>query len=174
MANIVAIHPYAGCPSEVANRIKNSSDDSALQQAAVEMAEHVPDDVALVPAPSSSGRNKAMLVLAEYISDLINDAVVVEAVRRVTVMPSKVLLRRAGKPLPSLDDQVKSMRLALKIPDARDIWIVDNVVTSGDTIRAMESVIGRPINAVVYAQAGRGRRNPRRHQEFYREIRQGR
>lgn len=158
MANIVTVHRYAGASREIANRIKNAADDHALQMAADEMAPYVPEMAALIPAPSSSGKNRSMLALAEYISQVVPDSVVIEAVARVVPMPSKVLLRRAGQPLPTLDAQVASMRLVEAVPSDRPLWIVDNVVTSGETIRAIETLIGRPVNAIVYADAGRGRR----------------
>lgn len=158
MPHIVSVHKYGGLARVIANRIKNSADDEALQAAAEEMAELIPDMAVLVPAPSSTGRNKAMVVLAEYIAQIVPDARVVEAVERTKVMPSKVLLRRAGKPLPSFEDQVASMRLAKRLRQDWDVWIVDNVVTTGETIRAMEEVIGEKVHAIVYADATRHKR----------------
>lgn len=161
MAKIVTVRKYAGLARELANRIKNPADVQALETAAEEMAGFVPDGAALIPAPSSSGKNSAMLVLAGMIADQVDDAIVVDAIRRIHPMPSKVLLRRAGKSLPSLKEQVESMELVEDLPADRPLWIVDNVVTSGETVRAMEEVLGREANAIVYADAGRGAREPR-------------
>src|SRR5580692_431055 len=146
MPNIVSSHAYAGLAREIANRIKNAADDRAMQQAAEEMAEHVPDGATLVPAPSSSGKNSAMLVLAQHITHIVGGRCI-EAVVRATPLPSKMLLRRAGKRLPSFDDQVASMRLAHPLASGDLVWVVDNVVTSGETIRAVEAVIGFDVNA---------------------------
>jgi hypothetical protein len=158
MPNIVSVHSYTGLSRELANRIKNAADDRALQQAAEEMAERVPDAAVLVPAPSSSGRNSAMLVLAQNIAQLVPHASVVEAVVRTTPLPSKMLLRRAGKYIPSFADQVASMRLAHPLTIGDPVWVVDNVVTSGDTIRAVEAVIGFDVSAIVYAEVKRSAR----------------
>ena len=157
MPNIVSVHSYTGLSREIANRIKNAADDRALQQAAEEMAEHVPDGATLVPAPSSSGKNSAMLVLAQHITQIIGGRCV-EAVVRTTPLPSKMLLRRAGKRLPSFGDQVASMQLVHPLTNNDHIWIVDNVVTSGETIRAVEAVIGFDVNAIVYAEVRRSSR----------------
>jgi len=160
MANIVTVRKYAGMARELANRIKNPADVRALETAAEEMAAYVSEGAVLVPAPSSSGKNSAMLVLSRMIAELVPDALVVEAVVRNRPMPSKFLLRRAGRPLPTLAEQAASMSLVEKPPDERPIWIVDNVVTSGETIEAMERVLGRETNAIVYADAGRSLRKP--------------
>lgn len=156
--SIVSVHSYTGLSRELANRIKNAVDDRAIQQAAEEMSEHVPDGAILVPAPSSSGRNSAMLVLAQHIAQLVPGASAVEAVIRAAPMPSKLLLRRAGKRLPSFADQVASMRLIQPLANTSPVWIVDNVVTSGETIRAVEAVIGFDVNAIVYAEVRRSSR----------------
>ncbi len=156
MANIVTVRRYAGLARELANRMKNAADTRALEAVSEEMAAFVPAGAILIPAPSSTGKNSAMLVVARMIAELVEDALVVDAVRRTRPMPSKVLLRRAGKPLPSFEEQVASLALAEDIPADRPIWIVDNVVTSGETIRAMEKVLGRDVNAIIYADAGRG------------------
>lgn len=161
MANVITVRRYAGLARQLANRIKNPADIQALETAAEEMASFVPAGAILVPAPSSTGKNSAMLVLSQMIAEMTDDAIVIDAVRRTRPMPSKVLLRRAGKPLPSFEEQVASMALVEPIHDG-SIWIVDNVVTSGETIRAMEKVLGREVNAIVYADAARGgAREPR-------------
>lgn len=162
MAKITTVRKYAGLARTIAIRIKNPADIQALEEAAEEMAAFVPEGAALVPAPSSSGKNSAMLVLAGMIADLVEDAIVVDAVRRIRPMPSKVLLRRAGRSLPTFEEQVDSMELVEEVPPEREIWIVDNVVTTGDTVKAIEKLLGREANAIVYADAGRTTGKPPR------------
>lgn len=158
--NVVAVHKYSGMAREIARRIKNSTDDQALQMAAEEMTAFVPEGAVLVPAPSSTGRNSSMLVLARYIAQIAPGAVAVQAVARTTPLPSKFLLRSAGLPVPDLAAQIASMSPGAEIPKGRPLWAVDNVVATGDTLRAMEIVLGRTLNAIVYADA-RGIRSTR-------------
>lgn len=65
---------------------------------------------------------------------------------------------------PTLQEQISSMELAQELPPQRPLVVLDNVFTTGNTIRAVEAVLGRPVLAVVFADASRGRgrvaRNP--------------
>lgn len=155
MPNVSAVHRYAGGARGIANQLKNAADDEALEAAAGDMAPFVPEGAVLVPAPSSSGLNRSMAVLADKIAALVSGATVVEAVERRAPVPSSTLLRKAGRAAVGVEAHVSSMRLAKRVPPRRPVVAVDNVITEGNTIEAMERVIGRPISAVVYADASR-------------------
>lgn len=152
---ILAAHRYAGHARDIANRMKNATDDQALEEAAVDMAPLIPEGAAIVPAPSSSGLNPATIVLAQKLQALVLGTRVVEAVVRKTPVPSSTLLRRAGRPAVTVDEHLASMKLIHMISKNRKIVVVDNVLTEGNTIRAVEKILGRPVLAVVYAQASR-------------------
>lgn len=152
--NVKAAHKYAGKARSIAKRIKNATDDPALEEAAADMAALVPPGAVLVPAPSSSGHNRAMLVLAQKIA-AITGATVQDLIVRTIPVESSHLRRVGGRPAVSVDEHVASMELAEVPPEGVPIIAIDNVVTAGNTLQAMERVIGRPIEAVVYADASR-------------------
>lgn len=152
---IVAVHKYAGKAREMAKRIKNAADDEALQQAAQEMAPLVPKGAVLIPAPSSTGLNRSMVVLANYIASL-TEGKVVEAIKRIHPVASSMMLRQAGKAAVSLEEHIASMELVIRPPQhVTKVVVIDNVVTSGNTLKAMEAHLGVEVQAVVYADASR-------------------
>ena len=159
---IIAVHTYAGAAREIANRIKNPVDDEALQQAAEEMAPHVPEGATLVPAPSSTGLNRAMLVLSKYISQIVPGAIILEAVIRERPVASSLMLRRSGRRGVPLEDHIASMKLVERPRLEHPVVVIDNVVTSGNTIAAIEKHLGREVIGLAYADARRGgvRTNP--------------
>lgn len=161
MPEVTAVHKYAGAAKEIARRIKNPVDDDALQQAAHEMAPFVPEGAILILAPSSTGLNQAMKILAQYIAALVEGARVVEAVRRVKPVPSSMMLRRAGRRAVSISEHVDSMGRLEQVPPGGPLVVIDNVVTQRNTIKAMEQILGKPLKAVVYADAARAvKHNP--------------
>ncbi|MFZ4579834.1 MAG: hypothetical protein ACOYOB_15705 [Myxococcota bacterium] len=166
---VTAVRKYAGRMRDIAKRIKIPVDDAALQDAARYMSPLVPSGAVLVPAPSSHGLNPAMLVLASYIATLGEGATVVEAVVRRQAVQSSMLRRQAGKRGTLVAEHVASMGAREPLPPEvydgrRPIVVIDNVVTEGNTIRAMEAVLGLPLQAVVLADASRfrpSRKNPK-------------
>jgi hypothetical protein len=101
-----------------------------------------------------------MVVLANYIATLI-DGRVIEAVKRVEPVPSSMMLRQAGKEAVSLEAHIASMKLIKPLRRGTPVVVIDNVVTMGNTIKAMEHHLGFEVDAVVYADASRYvRENP--------------
>lgn len=158
MTQIIAAHKYEGGAIEIARRIKNASDDEALEAAAADMVGFIPKGAVLVPAPSSSGMNRATVVLAMKISALAPDARLVEAVIRSTPVQSSHLLRKSGRRGLSVAEHVASMQRVQDVPEDKPIIVIDNVVTEGHTIEAIAQVLERDdLVGVVYADAKRGR-----------------
>lgn len=157
MAEIITLHRYAGSARVMASRIKNATDDEALEAVAGEMASLIAEGSQLVPVPSSSGINRSILVLATKIAALVPGTRAVEAVLRIRPVPSSHLLRKSGRPGLAVEDHVASMSLnpdALLDPEM-PVIAIDNVITSGNTVTATEQVLGRSIKAVIYADASR-------------------
>jgi len=156
---IVAAHYYNEPRSRlIANRMKDPSDEKAIEEAANDMAPHVPYGAIVVPAPSSTGYNPATRILAHYIASMV-DGLSVEAVKRVSMVESSLLRRRVGRSGVGFDAHVASMRRVKKLQkETAPIVFVDNVVTSGSTLEAMRAVLelgDDDVLAVVYADARR-------------------
>jgi hypothetical protein len=174
---IVAAHAYSGAAKRVARQLKDPTNDAALDKAAVEMANALPRrllPVVLVPTPSSSGLNRASAELARRIAHVLGNekAKALEAVVRTRSVPSSYLRRKAGLAGLSVEDHLASMAMAkdegkayfdLRRHGFRPV-IVDNVISSGATARAVIEVLGGPSEGavvLVYADARRGKRgNP--------------
>ena len=165
MQNIIALHGYGGQAAKLARRVKDAFDEEARGIIAAEMALHVPRGGIIVPAPSSSGTNPAILWLAHEVARLA-EARALEAVMRIVPVPSSQILRRWGLPIPTVEEHIASMaraREADQIPDNWGVFLLDNVLTSGHTLRAVQTVLGLPDERatwLVYARVGRGRHNP--------------
>ncbi len=152
---IRVVHPYSGGARTVAKLMKDATNDNVLNDVSSEMARLVPSNSIIVPTPSSSGENKAMLVLATKIAALVPGAESVEAVVRTYPVESSHLRRKAGKKALTVDEHVASMALAHKIQPDRLVVVIDNVIVEGNTINAVEHILGVHVVAVVYAKPSR-------------------
>lgn len=135
-------------------------DPRALRSAARLMAYHPRvrgTRAVLVPAPRS-GAGRASRALAQALLLEGTGLRVVEAVVRETSTASSRLARRVGQAGTTEADHVRSMRYAGGLRPFDDVLLVDDVLTTGATLRAMVQVLraaghqGR-IGAVVVAAA---------------------
>lgn len=125
---------------------KNNMDDIKL--AAKEMASLVSPGNVLVPIPNSKGDTSANLVLANEISKLtsseVEDVLGIKAPKQ-----SNRELAISGK------DRLHPTKLGLvltdKIKNANDVLFIDNVLTSGSTIRGAINLINGG-NGLVYSK----------------------
>jgi hypothetical protein len=155
MADIISPEYYLGRHRKIAQRIKDPFDGEAMEIAAKAMAPLVPAGAVLVPAPDSTGTVKANEYLAGYILQHLTGALVRTVVRRVTPVASSRLLRRAGGRGLSIEEHVASMAQIAPLPPGRPIVVIDNVAMEGNTINAIEQVLGVPVLGIVYAIATR-------------------
>lgn len=92
----------------------------------------------LVPIPSSSGSTEANLQLARAIASRLPEARVLDVLGRARAVPSSMLLHRAGRRPPSIEEHAMVLRGLVTGP----AWLVDNHVTAGNTLRAAAATLG--------------------------------
>ena len=92
----------------------------------------------LVPVPSSSGATEANLQLARAIASVLPGAIVVDALGRSRPVPSSMLLHCAGRAPPSVEGHAMVLRREV----VGRVWLVDNHVTAGNTLRAAAAALG--------------------------------
>lgn len=157
--NLKWLHTHTGKDKLLAYRIKNFEDEEARKIVAEEMAKEMSLNSVIVPMSSSSGINPAMLHLAWEIQKIKSNVRVIEAVKRIKPVDSSYKRRLAGKKPVSVNEHVESMELIYDFLD-NNITVIDNTITSGNSLKAIEQVIGQDIDAIVYTNASRGRINP--------------
>jgi hypothetical protein len=104
----------------------------------------------LVPVPSSSGSVEANLALARAVGRLVRGARVVAGIRRVRPVESSCARRRRGLAGLPVDGHgfVRCVGPLHRMP----VWFVDNVATTGTTIKAAHLAFGTG-RGLVYADA---------------------
>jgi hypothetical protein len=104
----------------------------------------------LIPIPSSSGSTEANMALCRAIKCFIPEARIIVGIRRVLPVESSCARRRRG--LFGLAVEQHSFKRCcgplLRLP----VWFVDNVVTTGTTLKAASLAFGTG-GGVVYADA---------------------
>ena len=151
---IIVAGPYPEL-RELAYRIKGADWD-AVQEAAERIVAAIPDEVdgasvVLVPIPSSSGSTDANLDLAERIAKSIGAEVldVLRSSPRASTRQKKV----SGAPQLLARDMPMSLRGWFDMSDIadKDIFLVDNVIDTGATLRAAQAAFGRRVGALALA-----------------------
>ncbi len=104
----------------------------------------------LIPVPSSSGSTDANMALCRAMKCLIPEARIVVGIRRAHPVESSCARRRRGLHGLQVEQHasVRSCGPLLRLP----VWFVDNVVTTGATLRAAHLAFGTG-DGVVYADA---------------------
>lgn len=141
----VAAHAYAKGPvRDVAHALKRPAHHPReLARAAQQLAALVPAGAVLVPVPSSDGSTAVNLALAEAIA-VRSGARVCDALRRDrAVQSSRARRKRGGR---SLMVQQHQIREIARCPG--DLYLVDNVIATGNTIRAARTALGRGVGLV--------------------------
>jgi len=104
----------------------------------------------LIPIPSSSGNTEANKAICHAIKCHISAARIIIGIRRVHPVESSCARRRSG--LLGLNVQQHAFERCcgplLRLP----VWFVDNVVTTGTTLKAAHLAFGTG-NGLVYADA---------------------
>jgi hypothetical protein len=106
----------------------------------------------LVPVPSSSGDTQANMKLAEAIARHAPGAVVCDVLRRRAPVPSSMRRRKRG--LSSLSVEAHDMVAIQQC--VGPAFLVDNVFTTGNTLRAAKAALGHGEGLVWAAHLTRG------------------
>jgi hypothetical protein len=112
----------------------------AIQQTAPQMAALIDGPCWLVPVPASDGTTAANRTLANAIAALVTGAVVKCAVGRARSVESSCKRRMRGLPGLTIDEHA-IIRTAGPL-EPLPVYFIDNVVTTGTTIRACRRALG--------------------------------
>lgn len=124
---------------------------AAIDRAAPLMAALLePEPCWLIPIPSSSGSTEANMALCRALKGLIPGARIVIGIRRAHPVESSCARRRRGLYGLSMHQYafIRCCGPLLRLP----VWFVDNVVTTGATLKAASLAFGTG-DGVVYADA---------------------
>lgn len=145
----IAAHEYKnGVIRDLAYSVK-SGDEKSIKTVANDMAKVLPDpkNAVLIPIPSSYGDTTNNLMIAEEISRITG-----AKIADILTNPIKQSQRQARiNGIKTLSPEQMGMKLRGNIPNG-NIYFVDNVTTTGSTIRAARDIVGRGIG-LVYAKA---------------------
>ena len=104
----------------------------------------------LIPIPSSTGGTEANMALCRAMKRLISGVRIVVGIRRTRPVESSCARRRRGLLGLTVEEHAfaRCCGPLLRLP----VWLVDNVVTTGSTLRAAHLAFGTG-DGVVYADA---------------------
>ena len=141
----------------IAYAIKDPRSPSAdFDNAAREMALLIETPCWLVPIPASDGSTRANTILASAIARRRPEVQVAQAIRRTRPIASQCARHRRN--LPSTPTDAHHLKATLWSLGHRQIYFVDNVATSGNTMRAAYAAMNRGAG-LVFADAGLSRRH---------------
>jgi hypothetical protein len=149
----------------LAYAIKDPCSPSAdFDTAAAEMARLIETPCWLVPIPASNGSTRANTILASHIARHVLAAhsqrstlnpqplcQVAQALRRTRPIESQCARHRRN--LPAIPADAHHLKAALWTLGNRQVYFVDNVATSGNTMRAAYTAMQRGAG-LVFADAG--------------------
>jgi len=124
--------------------------------AAREMAQLIETPCWLVPIPASDGSTRANTILACAIARHCPGVQVAQALRRAKPIESQCARHRRN--LPSTPQNAHHLKATLWNLGHRQVYFVDNVATSGNTLRAAYAAMQRGAG-LVFADAGLSRRS---------------
>jgi len=116
------------------------SDPAAIAIAAPAMAALISGPCWLIPIPASDGSQDANLALARALAELVPGARVKLAIRRCRPVESSTQRRRKG--LCGLRPREHNFVRTAGPMEPLPLYFVDNVITTGNTIRAARAVLG--------------------------------
>lgn len=122
-----------------------------FETAAREMAALIQTPCWLVPIPASDGSTRANTILAAHIARHHAGAQIAKAIRRTRPIESQCARHRRNLPATPPDEH--HLKAALWSLCHRQIYFVDNVATSGNTMRAAYAAMQRGAG-LVFADAG--------------------
>ena len=122
-----------------------------FETAACEMAALIATPCWLVPIPASDGTTRANTILASLIARHCPGAQIAKALRRTRPIESQCARHRRN--LPATPPEEHNLKVTLWSLCHRQIYFVDNVATSGNTMRAAHAAMQRGAG-LVFADAG--------------------
>ena len=122
-----------------------------FETAAREMAALIQTPCWLVPIPASDGSTRANTILAAHIARQVPGAQIAKAIRRARLIESQCARHRRN--LPATPPDQHHLKATLWSLCHRQIYFVDNVATSGNTMRAAFAALQRGAG-LVFADAG--------------------
>ena len=128
-----------------------SSPARDFETAACEMAALITAPCWLVPIPDSNGSTRANTILAAHIARQVPGAQIAKAIRRARPIESQCARHRRN--LPATPPDQHHLKATLWSLCHRQIYFVDNVATSGNTMRAAFAALQRGAG-LVFADAG--------------------
>lgn len=145
-------HSYYSDPGirEVCHAVKQSTDLDARQAAINSMADYFSNlgvfdsSCILIPAPQHSGN-------AEYtktISEIVSKRTGATMLDIVKCQPHEPLYNQKYKGNKVLD---LDLYLAGKVPEGKKIILIDNVISTGETVFKISNLLKKPVIPVVYA-----------------------
>ncbi len=136
----------------IAYAIKDPRTPSAdFDTAAAEMAPLIETPCWLVPIPASDGNTRANAILASLIAARRSGAQVAQAIRRTRPIESQCARHRRNLPATPADEH--HLKATIWSLGHRQLYFVDNVATSGNTMRAAYAAMQRGAG-LVFADAG--------------------
>lgn len=125
---------------ELAHRLKDKNDLNAIEYAAKMMAKRVVSNAVLIPMPGRNGYAESMLTLANKIAEISGAKV------------ANILVGRKRKSLydvkkKGINPSINYLGLTLKeeAPGCDNIFIIDNVIATGLSMRAATRLIPNAI-----------------------------
>jgi hypothetical protein len=128
-----------------------ASPSTDFDTAAREMARLIETPCWLIPIPASDGSTRANTILASLIASHRTGAQVAQAIRRTRPIESQCARHRRNLP-PTAPDQ-HHLKATIWSLGSRQVYFVDNVATSGNTMRAAHAAMQRGAG-LVFADAG--------------------
>ena len=122
-----------------------------FETAACEMAALIQTPCWLVPIPASDGSTRANTILAAHIARHRPGAQIAKALRRTA--PTESQCARHRRNLPATPPEAHGLKATLWSLCHRQVYFVDNVATSGNTMRAAYAAMNRGAG-LVFADAG--------------------
>jgi hypothetical protein len=122
-----------------------------FETAACEMAALIETPCWLIPIPASNGSTRANTILASLIARHRPGAQIAKAIRRTRPIESQCARHRRN--LPPTPPEEHHLKAAIGSLCHRQIYFVDNVATSGNTLRAAYAALHRGAG-LVFADAG--------------------
>jgi len=131
---------------DISYRIKNESEISALTFVAELMSKYVKKRSILIPIPSSSGGSGSNYTLCSLIAEKTNSKVIDALGRKEKVKPLHEMRKIRGleRERTTEEHKMNLNYMSSELFDKNNVYLIDNVMTSGSTLNAARVTLGLP------------------------------